>query len=291
MHGIALLKPEESAKRAFANVARFKKEQAKNSIRSKLSEEGRKGLDVALADFVRAENWGQAERLLKAGADINFRDERKNGMTLLIEAAFDKKYEVVRRLIEEYGAEVDALRKTENGGDTALIMAACADTMTAKGVSSLETVKILLRHGADANAKDRDERTPLICACGWENGGGDPEVVKMLIAAGADVNAQDENGDTALNYASCQGWGDIVRILIENRADPDLHAKSGETPLMIVSETGNAEVVGILVEAGAELNLKDEEGNTALDRAIKYENDEIAEFLKSVGAKCGSALI
>ena len=60
-----------------------------------------------------------------------------------------------------------------------------------------EVVELLIAKGADVNAKDKYDMTPLHPAAGR----GHKEVVELLIAGGADVNARDEDGDTPLDWA------------------------------------------------------------------------------------------
>jgi ankyrin repeat protein len=52
----------------------------------------------------------------------------------------------------------------------------------------VEVVRVLVRHGANVNARDQDGNTPL-CTAITEHIEGVKEVVKLLIECGADVNA------------------------------------------------------------------------------------------------------
>lgn len=121
-----------------------------------------------------------------------------------------------------------------------------------------EIVLLLLRHGADVNARNGNDLTPLDCAV--ENMHG--EIVRLLLSAGADVNTRDSFGVTPLhraidievedsNYAyDVEGVTrppstSITAILIEHGADPDATDKEGETPLQWAAKLGH--------EAGVEL--------------------------------------
>lgn len=53
--------------------------------------------------------------------------------------------------------------------------------------------EVLLRHGADPNARSRGEMMPLMVAP-------DGETVDVLIAAGADITAKDDRGNSVLQY-------------------------------------------------------------------------------------------
>ena len=67
---------------------------------------------------------------------------------------------------------------------------------------TLETAKILLDAGADINAKDQSERTPLHDAVS----SGSVPLVKLLLDRGARVNARDCRYQTPLGYAGRRVW-------------------------------------------------------------------------------------
>jgi ankyrin repeat protein len=73
----------------------------------------------------------------------------------------------------------------------------------------LEIAKLLLDHGADANAVQADGFTPLHGAA--ENG--DDDMVTLLLAYGANKTAQDSQGRTPLDLAVAQGYEDTVALL------------------------------------------------------------------------------
>lgn len=72
-------------------------------------------------------------------------------------------------------------------------------------------VKSLLNAGADVNARDEAEMTPLMHAAIQ----GEQGMVRILIAQGADIDAEDENDLTALDHAKVKhGSGSyIVKLL------------------------------------------------------------------------------
>ena len=75
----------------------------------------------------------------------------------------------------------------------------------------VEAVKVLLKAGADVNARDKDGGTPLYAAVFW----GHVELVKLLLEAGANVNAKGIGGDTPLHLAAIQGNVGAVKVLRE----------------------------------------------------------------------------
>ena len=77
-----------------------------------------------------------------------------------------------------------------------------------------ESVRILLKKGADVNARGIFYRNALLAA----SSGGHEAVVQLLLEKGADVNAQGGYYGNALQAASSRGHGAVVQLLLENGA-------------------------------------------------------------------------
>lgn len=123
----------------------------------KPSEELRRSLPAALTAAVMGGHAEVVEDLLKAGADPNLANEA--GSTPLIMAC-SRGMEVI--------SEVLTGQRAQKPTDWAAIVAA------------------LLRAGADVNARDKSEMTPLLMA----RAGGQKEIAEKLLKAGADPNAK-----------------------------------------------------------------------------------------------------
>ena len=91
----------------------------------------------------------------------------------------------------------------------------------------------------------------------------------VLIYYGADVDKWDDIKNTALHYASQNGYPEIVKILIENCAFNDVTNLNSETPLHLAAKSGSVECMKILIEHGSSLQSRDKIGKTCLDKAIE----------------------
>lgn len=185
-------------------------------------------------------------------------------------------------------------------------------------------VHMLLKAGADVNAKDTDGRTALFQAQ-------DSAVIKALLAAGADINATDNQGHNAFfdEYSksgramkalldagikvsqedkdealrkSCLNVGiNGVEILLAAGANVNSHDTNGDTPLINAAlaplahyTVENAEtIIKMLIAAGADVNATDNDGNTALIRVMSEWSDsdganedriEMIDILVAAGA-------
>jgi hypothetical protein len=92
-------------------------------------------------------------------------------------------------------------------------------------LGNLEKLKLLLKRGADVNAKDVMGRTALFSAQ-------TPEEARELVAAGASVEARDTEGSTPLMMAAHRRDLNAIRALLAVGANPNARDKTGYTALM-----------------------------------------------------------
>jgi len=117
---------------------------------------------------------------------------------------------------------------------------------------------------------------------------GSPQMVELLLRLGADPNARTAGGHTPLycaaNEHGAAGCGDIVRALVRAGADVDARSDSKRcTPLHMAARRGNTEVAAALLECGADINARDKTGDTPLQRAMNCRKREVAALLASRG--------
>ena len=147
-------------------------------------------------------------------------------------------------------------------------------------VAIVAIVSMLIAAGANVNAKSSGGETPLYGAAYL----GHAPVVSVLIAAGADVNAKNDGGYAPLHRVAVRSRASIVSILIAAGADVNAKANDGRTPLYLAAYEGNAPVVSILIAAGANVNVKNTRGETPLNGAAFWGHAPVVSVLIAAGA-------
>lgn len=114
-----------------------------------------------------------------------------------------------------------------------------------------EKVQELLDQGAPINATyEADSRTVLHAAAQ----AGRVEVVQLLIKKGANVNARTSKGCTPLHLAAGYGHAPAAAALLECGASLDATDDQGWTPLHHAARGGRTALIRLLLDAGASIN-------------------------------------
>jgi len=144
---------------------------------------------------------------------------------------------------------------------------------------TVEVAEFLIDNGADVNAKDKVESSPLHYA--------NKDVARVLIANGADVNALNRTGKDPMSRAISKGNKELVEMLI----DAGVELNNGDFfHLHDAVSTGNQEVVLTLIDAGADVNRKTPKGDPPLNSTHHFDHFEgvidvdMFELLLSKGA-------
>ncbi len=124
-----------------------------------------------------------------------------------------------------------------------------------------ELAAVLIRSGADPDAKETEGHTPLYRASTGA-------AARVLLAAGAtaDVPSGPTRG-TPLHKAARHGHDAVAEALLDHGADVDARDGNGQTPLRRAVNCRQLAVVRLLVRRGADPRAADRRGVTPLDAA------------------------
>ena len=149
----------------------------------------------------------------------------------------------------------------------------------AAGFGNTETIKLLLDNGADVNAKNRLEGTPLHWAVRSD------EKTRLLLERGADINSKTQNGSTPLYLASRRRDShSVLRLLLKKGADPNLATMNGRTPLMAAARDGDVAAMQLLLAKKADATALSGSGAGTLMDAARSRNLEAVHLLLEHGA-------
>jgi ankyrin repeat protein len=122
----------------------------------------------------------------------------------------------------------------------------------------------LLLAGAEANAVDHWKRTALIYAACNQNA---VAPIKLLVDHGADLDAQDLHERTPLSYAARMSRRETLLYLLDSGADPSVPDNWGVTPLMEAIQQNNHDVQRILLRYPISLQTRSKKTSVLLEAA------------------------
>jgi hypothetical protein len=150
--------------------------------------------------------------------------------------------------------------------------------------SSIPHVALLIKHGADMEAKDSSGCTSLLIAAQY----GQVDVVAYLLKKGANIRAVDSSWDTALHWAACKGSIQVCGLLsFYNKLSWMTQDTYGQTPLHLAALRGHASVVRYILQHLQKkdiLFLKDKNQRTPLDLAIHKNRPNVEVVLREAMA-------
>jgi len=259
--------------------------------------------------------------LLKHGADREIRN--KSGLTVTGLAVAANNAKALHVLIE-HGADPNEKldyfvgeggyfhehdRNKSDKGELALIHLAALNGVIGSrhvpAVSTSQLGEILLKNGANANARDWLDRTPLHFAAHV----GRMDFIELLVKYKANINAKMSSGYTPLHLAVIahkRPHHQSAKTLIAHGADSTIKDSYDRTPLQIAVENQDSELVTLLLpktsnphtqllhiaayggdivtaklllKAGVDINAKDKMGWSPLHVSANYGRKTMVAFL------------
>jgi len=183
----------------------------------------------------------------------------------------------VKRLLD---GGFDPNSATKPGGTTALMLA----------VPDIEKMKLLLDHGANADARARNRYSALLVAANYP---GSSAAMNLLLDHGATVRLPKGQGAPQFNgqpilLAAFAGNADIIDRLHKagDRVDDKMNVVGmfPQSPLMMIATTHRTDAARALLDAGAQVDEVDNDGITVLGWAAISNRLDIARLMIQRGA-------
>lgn len=262
--------------------------------------------DTPLITAIQLKHDGIVKLLLSRDADVN--KAGRVGVTPLMLAAKDGNLDMVKALLER-GADVHAQDAVY--GESALhYLAQSKDADKATSICDL-----LLEKGADVNARNKADLTPLHAASArgtqlmaahllskgalLNARGGKEGVTPLIYALGAkdqkeladyliDQGAEFVNGSPPLSeayLAAMRGYPDIFRMALARGGDIKIRDAGGNLLHVVAAGSGNQEISKILIEDGLDVDQRDNQGTTPLLLAAEMGHGDLVNILLDKGAK------
>lgn len=141
--------------------------------------------------------------------------------------------------------------------------------------------RLLVEMGADIEARNPSNGTPLICAAEAKH----EAIVEFLLQKGANVNAEDDFGWKPLHRCLVNRGGErVAQMLLTHNASVDSRCQYQKTPLHHAIENGNESMASFLLNAGADIEARDVAERTPLHTAIEARREGMVRILLEAGA-------
>ncbi|KAH0531311.1 hypothetical protein TsFJ059_000161 [Trichoderma semiorbis] len=187
--------------------------------------------------------------LIDTGADREAVDPNY-GRSLLYTALciYDdrKQWRIITYLVDEVKIPINKF-----GGYFGYPIIKAASSVGNNVMSSVRSLKFLIRRKAEVNITDSEGRTALHIACAYSP----MECMKTLVEAGANVDTKDKFGRLPIHFAAGVDSVDVVAYLLDQYKDIHINVadQDGWTPLMWAARTGSADIITMLAERGADV--------------------------------------
>jgi ankyrin repeat protein len=214
------------------------------------------------------------------GVDINHQDKDGNNALMWAAEGYSEDDDIdddVFKAIILYLVEKGAdIHAKQKDGKNALMLA-CA-------TSKESVMRALLELGADVNAKAKDGRSCAILVVSDSEFGDDVDMLDSLAGAGADLEAVEDEGMNILHFASMRGLLEVCKWAVQRGMKPTVPDHEGYSAVMIPNSANIAE---FLLDCGVDIDLeqKNHYGRTAFQIACFHGYTSVAKLFKERGAR------
>lgn len=190
---------------------------------------------------------GQGKALLQR--DVSMKASQDNPHTALIQAVFHRADKVIPFLLEN-GADVSS---KEQGHPFRDVIAIAIDNKL-----DVKIIKQLIAHHHDFDPNEATSSWTYLDSAAFA---GSMETIRLLLSHGADVHSRKSNG-TALTTAARRGNIEIFDYLIENGARRDIVTEDGSTLFLFVCQSGNLKLIQREIKNTGDINAPNKSGAT-----------------------------
>ncbi|XP_055224864.1 ankyrin repeat domain-containing protein 27 isoform X2 [Gorilla gorilla gorilla] len=195
----------------------------------------------------------------------------------LLRAVADGDLEMVRYLLEWTEEDLEDAEDTVSAADPEFCHPLCQCPKCAPAQKRLAKVPA---SGLGVNVTSQDGSSPLHVAALH----GRADLIPLLLKHGANAGARNADQAVPLHLACQQGHFQVVKCLLDSNAKPNKKDLSGNTPLIYACSGGHHELVALLLQHGASINASNNKGNTALHEAVIEKHVFVVELLLLHGA-------
>jgi ankyrin repeat protein len=191
---------------------------------------------AAIFNAVILSDMDLVEKLMNRGVDLNIRDSAGKNVLFYAVTKGVKNSTIINRLVNT-GLDINTKDNSQQTVLFEIMKVLMAlkqdsDAINQKRNELYQLADTLFGQGLSIDIEDKNGKTALFYAVHNK----DEESIKFLVKSGADINKKDSKGETALFEAALLGYGykAVIDTLIENGAEINIRNNSGKTIIEVL---------------------------------------------------------